>query len=52
MLYRPAPKYRAWWDTKLCRQWPMTGLLLYSLGKRMAYVGYPEPANDKDHIPW
>lgn len=46
MLYRPAPKYRAWWDTERCRQWPMTGLLLYSLGKRMAYVGHNRPDND------
>jgi hypothetical protein len=52
MILTTALKYKRWWDTDRCRQWPLTGLVLHSLGKRMAYVGEPIPANDRDHCRW
>jgi hypothetical protein len=52
MLFRPAPKYRAWWDTETAKAFGAKGLATYLIGKRIAFVGAPEPDNDRDHLKW
>lgn len=49
MLFRPAPKYRAWWDTETSKAFGAKGLATYLIGKRIAFVGVPEPDNDRDY---
>jgi len=39
-------KLKPWWDTRRCRNWPMQGMLLYLIGKRIAYIGHNRPDND------
>lgn len=53
MIYRQPVKHRAWYDTKLCREWEfkeasarvINHIVLVRANKRT-------PANDRDHIRW
>jgi hypothetical protein len=55
MLYRPAPKYRAWWDTKLSTQYGARKRAIPIVAWHIVYT-FGEcpltPANDRDHLPW
>jgi hypothetical protein len=46
MLLCPAPKYRAWWDTKAAEQFSLKGLATILVAKRIAYLGYNRADND------
>jgi hypothetical protein len=43
---------KPWWDTATARSYGAKGIALILVAKRIAYVGAPIPANDRDHLPW
>lgn len=53
MLFRPAPKLKAWLDTDLCRQWVIKGMAKLLIGRHLfAGLQHERPANDRDYIRW
>jgi hypothetical protein len=53
MLFRPAPKYRVWCDTKLGRVMDCEKLALIIVGRHFSNPCFnPVPANDRDHCRW
>ena len=52
MIYGLPVKYRAWWDTKLSRSWPITPWLALFWAHHFAPLPHDIPANDRDHLRW
>jgi hypothetical protein len=52
VLFRQAPKLRAWWDTRKAAQTEWSP----RVARILLPIWYPQPdvipANDRDHIPW
>jgi hypothetical protein len=53
ILYRPALKLRAWWDTELARAWSFNELSAAVINRFVTLTPARHiPANDRDSIPW
>lgn len=52
ILYRPALKRRAWYETKLCETYGCQGLATIPWAKHLVPIPHFPADNDRDHLPW
>jgi hypothetical protein len=51
-MYSALPRHRAWWDTKLARNFGAQGSAIDLWIKHFFPLLVPMPANDRDHCRW